>query len=291
MGLPIINLSLIPTFPARVFGSGPVVITKAGLDYTFGLDVSTYSLNPAPSGMAYVLSYDPSTGSTELIPVGGVAADWDSIVNKPATFPPSAHTHPISQVDNLQVALDAKIATTAIGTTVQGWDADLDAIAALSGTNNIYYRSGAATWSSVTISTGLTFTGGALTWNGFNTRKNSTGSVFTRRRLNLIEGTGITLTVADDAPNDEVDVTVAVTGSGFAPLPQSASGVGQWLAITSTAGGALALPAGGTWAWSVVSFSSGAFAVAFGADVSAGGTTVRAASGSQIHTGFAWRIA
>lgn len=90
MALPIINLSLIPTFPARVFGSGPVVITKAGLDYTFGLDVSTYSLNPAPSGMAYVLSYDPSTESTELIPIGSVAADWDSIVNKPATFPPSA---------------------------------------------------------------------------------------------------------------------------------------------------------------------------------------------------------
>lgn len=162
MGLPIINLSLIPTFPARVFGSGPVVITKAGLDYTFGLDVSTYSLNPAPSGMAYVLSYDPSTGSTELIPVSGVAADWDSLVNKPATFPPSAHTHPISQVDGLQGTLDAKINTTEIGVSVQAYDADLAAIAALSGTNNIYYRSGANTWSSVTIGTGLTFTGGTL---------------------------------------------------------------------------------------------------------------------------------
>jgi len=42
-------------------------------------------------------------------------------------------------------------------------------------------------------------------------RKNSTGSVFQRRRLNLIEGTGITLTVADDSGNEEVDVTIAST--------------------------------------------------------------------------------
>lgn len=40
-------------------------------------------------------------------------------------------------------------------------------------------------------------------------RKNSGGSDFSRQRLNLIEGTGITLTVADDAGNNEVDVTIA----------------------------------------------------------------------------------
>lgn len=48
------------------------------------------------------------------------------------------------------------------GTNVQAFDADLSALAALSGTNNIYYRSGANTWSSVTIGSGLTFTGGTL---------------------------------------------------------------------------------------------------------------------------------
>jgi hypothetical protein len=39
-------------------------------------------------------------------------------------------------------------------------------------------------------------------------RKNSTGTVFDRGRLNLIEGTGVTLTVADDATNNEVDITI-----------------------------------------------------------------------------------
>jgi hypothetical protein len=42
-------------------------------------------------------------------------------------------------------------------------------------------------------------------------RKNSTGSVFTRRRLNLIEGTGIGITIVDDNPNEEVDITFSNT--------------------------------------------------------------------------------
>lgn len=43
-------------------------------------------------------------------------------------------------------------------------------------------------------------------------RKNTGASTFKRRRLNLIEGTGVTLTVADDSGNEEVDVTVAAAG-------------------------------------------------------------------------------
>lgn len=46
-------------------------------------------------------------------------------------------------------------------------------------------------------------------------RKNSAGSTFERRRVNLIEGAGVSLTVADDAANEEVDVTVAVAGGMF----------------------------------------------------------------------------
>lgn len=38
--------------------------------------------------------------------------------------------------------------------------------------------------------------------------KNSGATVGTRRKLNLIEGTNVTLTIADDAGNEEVDVTV-----------------------------------------------------------------------------------
>jgi hypothetical protein len=38
-----------------------------------------------------------------------------------------------------------------------------------------------------------------------------------RRTINLIEGTNVTLTVADDVANDRVNVTVAATGGGGSP--------------------------------------------------------------------------
>jgi hypothetical protein len=55
------------------------------------------------------------------------------------------------------------LTTSAAAAAYQPLDADLTAIAALSGTNTIYYRSAANTWSAVTVSTGLSFSGGALT--------------------------------------------------------------------------------------------------------------------------------
>lgn len=45
-------------------------------------------------------------------------------------------------------------------------------------------------------------------------RKNSAGTVFSRAQVNLIEGSNITLTVADDAANGEIDVTIAASGGG-----------------------------------------------------------------------------
>lgn len=45
-------------------------------------------------------------------------------------------------------------------------------------------------------------------------RKNSAGSDVIRRRLNLIEGANITLTVSDDSANNEIDVTIAGSAGG-----------------------------------------------------------------------------
>jgi hypothetical protein len=59
-----------------------------------------------------------------------------------------------------------------------------------------------------------TLTGNLLAVARVGVRKNSTGSVFERRRLNLIEGSGVTLTVADDSGNEEVDITIAAAGGG-----------------------------------------------------------------------------
>jgi len=75
---------------------------------------------------------------------GGGAGSWGSI------------TGTLSDQTDLQTALNGK----------QPIDADLTAIAALSGTNNIYYRSAADTWSSVTVGSGLDFTAGTLSATG-----------------------------------------------------------------------------------------------------------------------------
>jgi len=46
-----------------------------------------------------------------------------------------------------------------------------------------------------------------------NVRKNSTGSVFQQKQLNFIEGSAVTLTVADDGGTGEVDITIAATAT------------------------------------------------------------------------------
>jgi hypothetical protein len=47
-------------------------------------------------------------------------------------------------------------------------------------------------------------------------RKNSADPTYERRRLNFIEGSGVTITVADDSGNEEVDITIDATGSSVA---------------------------------------------------------------------------
>lgn len=54
------------------------------------------------------------------------------------------------------------LTTAAIGASVQAFDADLSALAALAGTNTIYYRSAADTWTAVTIGNALAFAAGTL---------------------------------------------------------------------------------------------------------------------------------
>lgn len=51
-------------------------------------------------------------------------------------------------------------------TDAQPQDGDLTALAALTGTNTIYYRSAADTWTAVTIGTGLSFSSGTLATTG-----------------------------------------------------------------------------------------------------------------------------
>jgi hypothetical protein len=70
-----------------------------------------------------------------------------------------------ADVTDFAAAADARIAA-AVGVSVQAHDGDLAALAALTGTNTIYYRAAADTWSPVAIGSGLTFAGGTLSASG-----------------------------------------------------------------------------------------------------------------------------
>jgi hypothetical protein len=43
---------------------------------------------------------------------GTSSVDWSAVLNKPSTFPPSSHTHVISEVTDLQTSLDGKAASS-----------------------------------------------------------------------------------------------------------------------------------------------------------------------------------
>jgi hypothetical protein len=75
---------------------------------------------PGPQGEQGWPGSDGAAGPTGPTGPTGPAGttDWNGITNKPATFPPSAHAHPISDVTGLQTAIDGKVAKA--GDTMTG---------------------------------------------------------------------------------------------------------------------------------------------------------------------------
>ena len=112
--------------------------------------------------------------------------------------------------------------TTAITTTIANSAVTFAKMQDIS-TGVVLGRSTASTGNieQITVQSPLTISGGNLDFDetatlGNNARvavsKNSGATVGTRRRINFIEGTNISLTVSDDSGNEEVDVTIAASG-------------------------------------------------------------------------------
>lgn len=124
---------------ARTYiGAGTVTsFSSGGLSPLFTTNVATSTTTPA-------LSFTLNTQAANMVFAGPAAA---------GPLAPSFRALVAADIPNLSGLY-------------QPLDGDLTAISALTGTNTIYYRSAADTWSPVVIGAGLTFTGGTLIATG-----------------------------------------------------------------------------------------------------------------------------
>jgi hypothetical protein len=134
--------------------------TTGGLTFKNGLYVGgsisggagvTLQTNAINNASQTTLNLQNGTGTTASNPSAGNAQ-----VN--VTYGTASNTAAQGNDSRIVNALQP----AAIGSTLEAWDADLDALAALSGTNTMYYRSAANTWSPVAIGGNMTFIGGTL---------------------------------------------------------------------------------------------------------------------------------
>ena len=99
--------------------------------------------------------------------------------------------------------------------------------------------------------------------------KNSGAVVGTRKQLNFIEGSSISLTVADDAGNDQVDITITSTASGSGDVVGPASSNAGEIVLFDGLTGKLIKAATGS---GVVFAASGVYNTEANLDVTRGGT-------------------
>lgn len=89
-----------------------------GIDYTEGTSTTITFASPLAEGDSVVclVGSEPTGGSTGG---GSGTVAWANVTGKPATFPPSAHTHVIGDVTGLTTTLNGKQATLVSGTNIK----------------------------------------------------------------------------------------------------------------------------------------------------------------------------
>jgi hypothetical protein len=147
------NVSFAPTGGV---GSATVQTAIAELDSEKqGLDATLTALSGLDATAGLVEQTGADVFAKRALGVGA-ATSVPTRADADARYAATVHTHAEADVINLVSDLAAK----------QPLDADLTAIAALTGIDVIYYRSATNTWSPVVVSTGLAFSGGNLTATG-----------------------------------------------------------------------------------------------------------------------------
>jgi hypothetical protein len=165
---------------------------------------------------------------------------WSEVDGKPSAFPPEPHTHAASDIVSGRLTASrlptSSTANRFLVVRTANSDPVYDAIQASDLPSHTHTRSQITDFAhAATHASGGT---DALTGNldanaRVNVRKGGT-SVGTRRSINLIEGTNVTINVTDDATNEKVDITInAAGGEPFvtATAPPQSIGSGSYFVL------------------------------------------------------------
>jgi hypothetical protein len=103
------------------------------------------------------------SAATVLGDIGAAPLASPTFTGDPKAPTPATADNDTSIATTAYVQAQGYLTTAGAAAAYQPLDADLTALAALTGTNTIYFRSAANVWSPVVVSTGLAFSGGNLT--------------------------------------------------------------------------------------------------------------------------------
>jgi hypothetical protein len=121
-------------------------------------------------------------------------------------------------------------------------------------------------------------------------RGNSTGSAAAATNVTVAQlRTMLAITTAGRNLIEAADLPAQRSILGF---PTGSAGVGQWTLVYAAAGANVVLPAGGTWAWFLITrITANSSIGGVNASVGAGGSTILAGAAGQDNFALVWRVA
>jgi hypothetical protein len=143
--------------------------------------------------------------------------DWTDVQNKPPTFPPSPHTHVKADItDFAHTHPPSQISPQGAGSGLDADTVDGQHASAFAPASHTHTRSQITDFAhaSTHVAGGSDPITGNLDANARVTVKQSGTVVGVRRAINFIAGSNISLSISDDAANEEVDITISAAGGG-----------------------------------------------------------------------------